>query len=186
MLSNAKLRMSTGWLGNDGLVDAYSCLRTYTESTNSGYTIGGSFRPGMIMTTNPNEYLTWGKTHDYNFATDLGFWDGRFGVSFEYYIRYETDKITAAPDYLYPPSTGVDGMVPNENFSKLKAWGWDLTINHRNTIGKLKTEYREVILLFYYQNCTIEEIAQILNVPSGTVSSRLTRGRNKLREMLVK
>ena len=53
-----------------------------------------------------------------------------------------------------------------------------------NTIGKLKTEYREVILLFYYQNCTIEEIAQILNVPSGTVSSRLTRGRNKLREML--
>lgn len=138
VLSNAKLRMSTGWLGNDGLVDAYSYLRTYTESTNSGYTIGGSFRPGMIMTTNPNEYLTWGKTHDYNFATDLGFWDGRFGVSFEYYIRYETDKITAAPDYLYPPSTGVDGMVPNENFSKLKAWGWDLTINHRNTIGKLK------------------------------------------------
>lgn len=138
VLSNAKIRLSTGWLGNDGLVGAYSYLRTYTETVNNGYSIGGSFRPGMIMTSNPNIYLTWGKTHDYNIATDLGFWGGRFGLSFEYYVRYETDKITSAPDYLYPPSTGVDGMVPSENFSKLKAWGWDLTINHRNTIGKFK------------------------------------------------
>ena len=28
--------------------------------------------------------------------------------------------------------------MPSINFAKLKAWGWDLTINHRNTVGKLK------------------------------------------------
>lgn len=138
ILSNAKLRASTGWLGNDGLVGAYSYLRTYTETVNSGYNLGGNFTPGLMMSSNPNIFLTWGKSHDYNVAADLGFWGGRFGLSFEYYLRYETDKITAVPDYLYPPSTGVDGMVPNKNFSKLKAWGWDLTLNHRNTIGKLK------------------------------------------------
>lgn len=138
VLSNAKLRFSTGWLGNDGLVGAYSYLKTYTETPNYGYNIGGNFRPGMLMTSNPNIYLTWGRTHDYNMASDLGFWNGRIGITFEYFIRYETDKITAAPDYLYPPTTGVDGNVPNQNFSELKAWGWDLTVNHRNTIGKLK------------------------------------------------
>ena len=79
-----------------------------------------------------------GKSHDYNIAADLGFWDNRFGLTFEHYWRYETDKITAAPSYLYPPSTGVDGNVPNMNFSKLKAWGWDLTLTHRNTVGKVK------------------------------------------------
>ena len=51
-------------------------------------------------------------------------------------------------------------------------------------VNRLRTDYREVILLFYYQSCTIEQIAQILGVPSGTVSSRLTRGRQKLKEIL--
>lgn len=138
VISNTKLRMSTGWLGNDGLVSAFSYLRSYTETINSGYQIGGSFRPGMIMTTNPNVNLTWGKTHDYNFGADMGFWDGRLSLTFEYFLRYETDKITSAPDYLYPPSTGVDGNVPSQNFSKLKTWGWDLSINHRNNIGKFQ------------------------------------------------
>lgn len=98
------------------------------------------YRPGIVMNTGnyPNPELTWGKSHDYNIATDLGFWDNRFGLTFEYYWRFETDKITAAPSYLYPPSTGVSGNVPNMNFSKLKAWGWDLTLTHRNTIGKVK------------------------------------------------
>ena len=140
ILSNVKLRASTGWLGNDGLVNSYSYLKTFQESTNFGYSHGGNFRPGLILTTGgfPNPALTWGRTHDWNFGLDLGFWGGRISVTGEYYVRYETDKITSAPDYIYPPSTGVEGNVPNINFAELKAWGWDLTVNHRNTIGKLK------------------------------------------------
>ena len=140
VLSNVKFRASTGLLGDDGLVGEYSYLMTYIESTRGGYNIGGNFRPGIIMNTGnyPNPELTWGKSHDYNIAADLGFWDNRFGLTFEYYWRFETDKITSAPAYLYPPTTGVDGNVPNMNFSKLKAWGWDLTLTHRNTIGKVK------------------------------------------------
>lgn len=140
VISNLKLRASTGWLGNDGLVNSYSYLKTFQESTNRGYSIGGNFVPGLSLTTGgyPNPELTWGKTHDWNFATDIGFWGGRIGVTFEYFVRYETDKITSAPDYLYPPSTGVEGNVPSVNFAKLKAWGWDLTVNHKNTLGKFK------------------------------------------------
>lgn len=140
IISNLKFRLSTGWLGNDGAVDAYSYLKTYQESTNRGYSTGGNFTPGLMLTTGgyPNPDLIWGKTHDWNFATDLGLFNGKIGLTFEYYIRYETDKITSAPEYLYPPSTGVEGNVPNINFAKLKAWGWDFTINHKNTIGKFK------------------------------------------------
>ena len=53
-----------------------------------------------------------------------------------------------------------------------------------NAICKLRAEYREVILLYYYQSCTIEQISQILGVPPGTVSSRITRGRQKLKDIL--
>ncbi|MBQ8045994.1 MAG: SusC/RagA family TonB-linked outer membrane protein, partial [Bacteroidales bacterium] len=140
VISNVKFRASTGVLGNDGMVGEYSYLLNYIESTREGYNIGGNFRPGIILATGsyPNIDLTWGKSHDYNVATDLGFWDNRFGVTFEYYWRFETNKITSAPSYLYPPTTGVNGSVPNINFAKLKAWGWDLTLNHRNTVRKVK------------------------------------------------
>ena len=138
VLTNVKFRASTGWLGNDGLVGPYSYLTNYKEYVTSGYNIGGNFRPGLALAGYPNAALTWGKTHDYNLGTDLGFWGGRIGLTFEYYIRYETDKITSAPEYLFPSSTGANGNVPSMNFSKLKAWGWDLSLTHRNTIGKFK------------------------------------------------
>ena len=51
-------------------------------------------------------------------------------------------------------------------------------------VNRLKPEYREVILLYYYQDCTIEQTADILGVPSGTESSRLTRARLRLKEIL--
>ena len=139
VISNIKFRASTGILGNDGLVGEYSYILNYIESAN-GYNIGGLYGPGLTMATGsyPNPELTWGKTHDYNIATDLGFWDNRFGVTFEYFWRFETNKITSAPSYLYPPTTGVSGSTPSINFAKLKAWGWDLTLSHRNTIRKVK------------------------------------------------
>lgn len=46
--------------------------------------------------------------------------------------------LTYAPTYLYPPSAGTDGNVPYINFGKVKAWGWDLTITHKNSIGQFK------------------------------------------------
>ena len=52
------------------------------------------------------------------------------------------------------------------------------------SIRKLPAEFRDVILLHYYQNYGIAEIAQMLNVPEGTISSRLSRGRKKLEDIL--
>ena len=140
VLSNVKFRGSMGILGDDGAIDDYSYLRKYMYVVRQGYNIGGNLKPGIVMDTNayPNPDLKWGQSRDYNVATDLGFWKNRFGVSFEYYWRYRTNMIMVAPSYLYPPSTGVDGNPPNMNFAKIKAWGWDLTLTHRNSIQKVK------------------------------------------------
>ena len=51
-------------------------------------------------------------------------------------------------------------------------------------IMKLSPKYKEVILLFYYEEFSYDEMAQILNIPKGTVQSRLARGRDKLKKML--
>lgn len=51
-------------------------------------------------------------------------------------------------------------------------------------IFTLPPEVKEVFLLFYYQNYTTQEIADMLNVRPGTISSRLSRGRKRLKALL--
>ena len=51
-------------------------------------------------------------------------------------------------------------------------------------IGKLPAEQREVILLVGLEGMAYEEVATVLNVPVGTVRSRLSRGRDQLRRLM--
>ena len=52
-------------------------------------------------------------------------------------------------------------------------------------VHKLPAAFRETILLHYYQGLGIAEIAKVLDLPEGTISSRLSRARKKL-EILLK
>ena len=51
-------------------------------------------------------------------------------------------------------------------------------------IHRLPADFRDVVLLHYYQGYGINEIAEMLRVPEGTISSRLSRGRKKLQDIL--
>ena len=44
--------------------------------------------------------------------------------------------------------------------------------------------YRVPIMLFYYEDMKVQEIADVLELPKGTVLSRLSRGRDILRKEL--
>ena len=50
-----------------------------------------------------------------------------------------------------------------------------------NAVSELETKYREVILLFYYQELKIKEIAGILGISESAVTVRLSRARNQLK-----
>ena len=50
-----------------------------------------------------------------------------------------------------------------------------------DALGTLKKEYRLTIVLHYLEGYSIEEISEIMRTPSGTVKSRLSRGRRDLR-----
>jgi RNA polymerase sigma-70 factor (ECF subfamily) len=54
-----------------------------------------------------------------------------------------------------------------------------------NAIDKLGEKHRLVIILRYYADLSSDEIAQVLNIPSGTVRSRLHTARRRLRELLA-
>lgn len=47
-----------------------------------------------------------------------------------------------------------------------------------------RRKYRMVIILYYEQEFSTREISKILNIPEGTVRSRLARAREKLKDIL--
>ena len=52
------------------------------------------------------------------------------------------------------------------------------------TIQLLPRVQREAVVLFYYEDLTTEEIAQIVGAAPGTVRVRLSRAREQLRKLL--
>ena len=46
-------------------------------------------------------------------------------------------------------------------------------------------EQRQVILLVGLEGMAYDEVAAVLNVPVGTVRSRLSRGRDQLRQLMA-
>ena len=65
------------------------------------------------------------------------------------------------------------------------------TVNRLDTaqmleaLAQLEEIYQAPVALFYLQDCSYNEIAEILGVPLGTVKSRLTRGLDRLHHLLT-
>src|SRR5262249_13582933 len=56
----------------------------------------------------------------------------------------------------------------------------------QGALGKLSAELRETVIVRDLQEMEYREIAQVLDIPEGTVKSRLNRGRAELARLLKK
>lgn len=65
----------------------------------------------------------------------------------------------------------LDGIVREEAFMQL-----------RKCVDALPDKHKQVVLLFYAGELSVEDIAKVLKIPKGTVKSRLNKARAVLRE----
>lgn len=79
-----------------------------------------------------------------------------------------------SPRWLADPNASVEGAVEEDEKTK---------VIYR-TINELQDIYRNVLTLVDLQDFDYEEAAQALNVPVGTVKSRLARARLQMKEKL--
>ena len=60
----------------------------------------------------------------------------------------------------------------------------DARLDILETIGALSTPHQQVVVLRELEGMSYAEIAEVLNVPRGTVESRLFRARQELKKRL--
>ncbi len=78
--------------------------------------------------------------------------------------------------------TELDETLPAEETGYAQA---ELSGDLEDALKKLRPEYREVICLFYLQELSTAEIAEVLSKNESTVRTQLQRAREQLRKILA-
>jgi TonB-dependent starch-binding outer membrane protein SusC len=125
-LSNLKLRIGWGQIGNQATVGPYEYLTTATAGKN--YTWGGVLRKGYCFASIGNPDLKWETTTTTNLAFDFGFFHDKLTGSIEYYIRKTSGMILSVQ---LPGQTGVENY-PSMNAGAMKNSGLELSMQYRN------------------------------------------------------
>ena len=53
-------------------------------------------------------------------------------------------------------------------------------------LSRISLQHRDILTLFFLQDVSVEEIAEILNIPTGTVKSRIYYAKKALKKVLEK
>ncbi|MBL0927090.1 MAG: sigma-70 family RNA polymerase sigma factor [Phycisphaerales bacterium] len=85
---------------------------------------------------------------------------------------YDTDAVGARTTDRHDP--GAPALEREEHEAARDAIG--------RALRELTEEQREIILLFHQQEWPIQQIAEYMGMPEGTVKSHLHRGRRRMRE----
>ncbi|MGN1347220.1 MAG: RNA polymerase sigma factor, partial [Eubacteriales bacterium] len=75
------------------------------------------------------------------------------------------------PDDISVEETYVEGEVSRENLARM-----------RRALAFIRADYRNILVAYYIEDRKVEEIAAMLGMPKGTVTSKLFRSRKLLKE----
>ncbi len=115
----------------------------------------------------------WNKYHLWRQGSDLRAW--LFAIMHNVFVNQLRSRRQELEQPMEePPSPAVRASQPdNLELADLQ-----------RALGRLSPEHREVLMLVAVEQMKYEEVARTLGVPAGTVMSRLSRARERLRQQL--
>ena len=173
IISNLKLRTSYGVIGNQDIAP-YSTLALMSQTTtyfgsNTGVT-------GYWANTLATPDIKWEKTNQFDIGFDLGLWDNRLTLSFDYFDKRTTDALlsTSLPNYLGGTSYLINaGEVSNK--------GIDFTIS-ADVFRTNDFEWTTSLNGTYLKNKVVKLTAQEPRLYSGVMPGICDDGTNIITE----
>ena len=91
-------------------------------------------------------------------------------------------RVTPLQEFQENAMSVGNGMVSENDFDGIERK--EIQQEVRNAVMSLPESHREVVLCVYFQNMTVPEAAKTLGLAEGTVKSRLSRAKDKLKQLL--
>jgi TonB-linked SusC/RagA family outer membrane protein len=145
-LSDLKLRAGFGVTGNQDIGN-YRSLQLLAAGGRILY--NGQWINTYPPASNPNPDLKWERKAEWNFGSDMGFYNGRLTVSIDYYIRNTSDLLwtyaVPVPPNLYNTSYANVGKIRNSGVEvtvtaipvKTTSFNWNTSILFSRNRNKL-------------------------------------------------
>ncbi len=135
---------------------------------------------GLDSFRGDSSFETWIHRITMNLARNKFHWNRRRGEGM-------TMSLSDLPESLEDGDSGGEMELPDTSYSPdLLMQKAELHGNVLRGMDQLPESLREVMVLRHVKDMPYDEIARILNCPVGTVKSRIARGRELLREYLMK
>lgn len=99
----------------------------------------------------------------------------------DHYRRTRRDRLTDSIDGAMP---GIENRPSSARTPDKLAQAAELSSQLQQALGQLSPELREAVILRDLQGLDYSEIQEVLQVPAGTVKSRINRGRIELAGIL--
>lgn len=128
-ISELKIRGSWGILGDQELNGNFPYIATV--HLDREFIFGGEPQLGAAQLSLANENLTWEETTTLNFGTDLGFFNQRLSLSFDWFKRRTEDILLQLP---IPQIIGMS--APFQNAGVVENTGWELEAAYRDHVGR--------------------------------------------------
>lgn len=77
----------------------------------------------------------------------------------------------------------IDSYTENQNDTY--TGNNETSIDVKQAMNKIEKELKQIVILYYFDDLSVEEIANMLEIPKGTVKSRLSRARQALAKELI-
>lgn len=134
-VSFLKVRASYGVVGNNNIGN-YTQYATVSTTENTVF--GDVIVPGSSVQALSNSQLGWETTHQVDFGVDLGLFDDRINIGYDFYQKNTTNLLYNVE---VPQESGFSNF--NGNIGELKFWGHEVTISSQNFRGDLnwKTDF---------------------------------------------
>jgi len=116
ILSDLKIRASYAQVGNVSIGN-YPYLGLYGSAKYADYN-------GIAFSQIGNDQLQWETSKKLDVGFDALLYDGKYKLSFDYYVNNQDGLILAAP---IPNSLGVPGNSIDKNIGALRNWGYEFS-----------------------------------------------------------
>ena len=99
-------------------------------------------------------------------------------------LMHECYRMLKKNRNIIPLADGLEPPFASAKFGAPQGSAIEQQLDLREAIHALEQDLQLVVSLYYWEDLPVKDIAALLEIPAGTVKSRLSRARQKLAERL--